>query len=297
MALTRFNNKLNAASMHYFGIAADNAGTVTDSANATRDFLQCDKYVLNSGVTITPVDRGVIIVAKTSIEINGTIQCNDVNAVSGGSLLGTGNAGGNPGGGGVSPHRIWSLFHFSANANTSALADQLKGFCGALGGAGGAGTGADPVAEGGGGGGGSNTGGPGAPPGGAPTTGVAGTAGARGKGGGFIILMSPNIKVSSTATLACNGGTGGAGTDDSGGGGGGAGGTIMLLGNRVFVDTSATITTTGGTGGSGGAGTAGGAGGTTYSGGSSGSPGGGTPGGASGGGGSGGFLVYHKLNP
>jgi len=83
--------------------------------------------------------------------------------------------------------------------------------------------------------------------------------GGGGGGGGGIILISPQITVTSTATLSAVGGAGAAGVaGNAGGGGGGGGGFIALHGGTITIQAGATFDLAGGAGGAGvGTGTAG----------------------------------------
>ncbi|MEO7396992.1 MAG: hypothetical protein ABIW84_00355 [Ilumatobacteraceae bacterium] len=278
---------LGAPTFGYFGNAAD--GTITETSNTTRDFLRCDSYTVNSGVTITPTTTpgGIFIIAKTRITINGTLDCKGKgNAANTGGFGKTGSLPTGGVAGGV--YYLASHAMMTLDAKDKVLDNQV--------GAGGATgeTGTSSVVGLGGGGAGAYVGG-GSGSNGGTSAGAAGAAGAGGTGGGFIILIAPSIIISSTAVVRVDGNVGGNSTSNSGAGGGGAGGFIMLIAGSVGIDSAATFTALGGNGGKSDNYT-GGNGGAAFKGGINSTAGSGTGGGA-GGGGAGGIIMQKKVLP
>lgn len=202
-----------------------------------------------NGNTVTCGGRWIVIWARDSITIGGTLTASGTGIAGGTGGTGAGAAGNagtsQPGGGGgisssppdnaggVGGGVIWNGFTIvsggaggtagTAQTTGTALLGQVGDWWGFGGGSGGAGGGDG-----------------------------ANTAGSGGAGGGSIVLIAPTITLDATAILNTSGanGTNGAGNDTGGGGGGGAGNIIMHC--QSYTDNGATFTQTGGTGGNGG---------------------------------------------
>ena len=242
------------------GSSSTYGGDFTSSGDANLSGVNFyNTFHLQAGHTYTvPVGkRCVVIVAKTSITIDGTITAAGAGASggAGGSSSptapiagspGTDQPGGGGGGVGAAGGPVW--LH-----GISVQAGGAPGYPGATG----TQLTASEVARGwsvlssllgGGGGGGGN--------------GSGSSGGSGGAGGGSIILIAPVINFAATAVLNTSGSNAtaaGGGVGDSGGGGGGAGNIWLVY--RQLTDLGATFTQTGGVGsaaGGGGGGAAGG---------------------------------------
>ena len=231
-------------------------GNVTIASNTTlSDVKYYDNIVINSGVTVTKASSPLIIYAKGTITVNGTIDMSGK-----GGAGGSGNSASSGAGG-------------AGGANSSSVSPNTKhvtkftmnetNFVGAGGGGGGAG---------------GNGGNSSFPNGVSPCSGNtnAGDGGNGGAGGGMIVLIGNKITIGSGGSIKCNGnngtaGTGGAnsqsqhgcnfgGTSGNGGGGaGGNGGYIYLVYNSLTNNGSNNLQVSAGTGaaaGTGGNGTA-----------------------------------------
>jgi len=281
-----------------FGLPAcsGNDGAITRSVNGVENlYLSPTTYTVNSGVVMTSNTGAsvIFICATVSITINGSLDATNDGAAGGaaGSAgtngYATAGQAGTPGVGDGA----------GTGCNPSCAAAIIMGASTGVGsyrGAGGGGAESSScglTAQAGGGGGGGARSGAGSTTPGTPS-GVGGTPGAGGRGGGSIYLIAPTITLNTGSILTVNGtsGTNAVGTN-CGGGGGGAAGIINLWANTLIENGLEYAT--GGNGGNGGGG----------NGGAGGLPDqvGGTPavvstGGSGGGGGGGGFIIRRVLD-
>lgn len=262
-------------------------GNVTIASNTTlSDVKYYDNLVINSGVTVTKASSPLIIYAKGTITVNGTIDMSGKGGSGGSGGSGAGGTGGTSlnmqqgaganGGAGS-----------AGGAGSSMPGGGTSGSAGSAGGAGGAGgansSSVSPntkhvtkftmnetnfVGAGGGGGGGGGAGGNagtdsyGNTCSGASNTGAGGAGGA---GGGMVVLIGNSIVIGSGGVIKSNGVNGTAGTGgqtsqqqhgcsqggDAGNGGGGAGGNggyIYLVYNSLTNNGSNNIQVNAGTG-------------------------------------------------
>lgn len=228
-----------------------------------------DEFTCSGGNTINATDWNenlgglVIVVAKTSVTLAGTVETNDAGFRNDGQVQGADTAGyqgegtagagavattanGNAGGGGGRAGGAGSR-PGGGGGGLGTAGSKANDGDGCVGGAGGAVDGNDYLTElcfgGEGGGGGSR---------------YAGNTGNGGNGAGAIIIISKTITISGAVNSNGANGSAASGTD-AGGGGGGSGGSIMLQGQDVTMGTDL-ISATGGSGGAGSSGgTAGGA--------------------------------------
>ena len=236
-------------------------GAVTISSNTSLAGIHFyTTFALTSGTTITVPSgkRCLVIVAKESISIAGTLNATGAGGPGGGvsqsGTPGTDQPGGSSGNGGQYSIKVdggaWAAkkggsgagavpatVHGSRLSVSRTGPEALIGFSpyGLVGGSGGSGggTGANP--------------------------GRGGAGGRGGNGGGSIVLIAPTVTLESTAVITTNGtngSNGGTGNRDAGGGGGGGGGGAgnvwVLCG--AFTDNGATFNQRGGSRGSGGSG-------------------------------------------
>ncbi len=228
------------------GSAVPFGGDVTITVNQNLSGVHYyNNFTLNSGITIS-VTNILIIKAKGTITIAGTINADGQGSAggAGGVLLNTkgnnggsgicsrGGAGGGEGGGeggdGGGLLRGGVPFLPVIGTNTTGGAGSITGDEAEIAAMMGFSNGF-PGGSGGGGGGSGSTG---------------GATGAGGNGGGAIILTAPTI-ILTGGTLSCNGFNGG-GSGNAPGGGGGGGGCVIITTKNY---TAGSISTTGGSGG------------------------------------------------
>lgn len=268
-------------------------GDIVRSASAQEAvFVQATNYTVEEGVemSLPSVSGAITICATYSITILGTL-----------SASGAGNPGGNPGsngisgigGGGQSGNAGGAGGAQISSSNAAELIIGPRPEVGA-GGGGGDGSTCSVAAVGRGGGGGGSTKPGGTASIGGSLSGIGGTHGAGGRGGGILVLVSPNITLGPASKLLANGsaGTNASGTNCAGGGGG-SGGLIVVISPNYTDSATAQIWASGGNGGNGGGGSGaapGGVGGLAAErGGNSTSP---AVGGSGGGGGAGGVIIH-----
>lgn len=257
-----------------YGDGLDGDITYSSTQNIASGLYFCDNFTVNSGVTlgVTESTNGyLIVIAKTAITINGTI-----NLTGKGSAGGAGGVPSNPGttgdagyfggsGGGGGKHPSGAVGGDGGAARN--IAGGVDGAPGAAGNTFATGSGnrsliksqldyqnwiLSSLLKGGAGGGGG---------GGETNSGQAG-----GNGGGVVILIAPTITIGGSASITASGNAGTASSTSGGAGGGGGGGVIILLCPATTM--GGTLTASGGAGGNASAGTwdggAGGAGFTFY---------------------------------
>lgn len=226
---------------------------------------QCDSVVITGAVTFNPGQPAVIILARDSIDISGSISLNaqagsnGVNGAANDTIGGNGGAGGSKGGDylGLTNSEQSGRGGSGSSAGGGGTGNWVGANNGAGGGGAGNGTGGNAGNAA------SNTagsagakaiaisGGSGGGAGGAGNDGIfVYSAGSGGGGAGFLTLRSSQ-KVIISGIINANGGNGGAGSTASGGGGGGSGGTLHIQ-SISGADINGTINIAGGTGGNGG---------------------------------------------
>ena len=239
-------------------------GNVTIASNTTlSDVKYYDNLVINSGVTVTKASSPLVIYAKGTITVNGTIDMTGKGGAAGSGNSASSGAGG-AGGTSVNMQQGAGANGGAGSAGSSGGSypggqdnPAQNGGSGGAGGAGGANSSSVSPntkhvtkftmnetnfvgAGGGGGGAGGNGGNSSFPNGVSPCSGNtnAGDGGNGGAGGGMIVLIGNKITIGSGGSIKCNGnngtaGTGGANSQSqhgcnfggtSGNGGGGAGG-------------------------------------------------------------------------
>lgn len=209
------------------GSTRSHEGTVTVASNGNYSGIHFyDDFTLNSGVTMTvPAGkRRLIIVAKGTITINGTITAAGAGGVQGADAQGESGTDQPGGGSGDGTYRGGSVMLHNAVLQAGSLAVAATQLTGSdL-----AGMGALLTVTG--------------AAGGAYNTGTGSTGS---DGGGSIVLIAPTIILAATATLntssAASTGTGAGQT-----GGTGGGGNVYIV-TRSYTDSGATFTLTAGT--------------------------------------------------
>lgn len=199
-------------------------GSITHSSYTTVNVLECENYTLQSGTTIRPSNKNVIIHATDYIEINGEIDArgyggNGGNSVGGGDSQdgkpgepgnigapgedgdgnGYGDAGG-PGGPHIGPS---SVNPYGVDTTTSSKVPSTP---------------LTNVYE-------NSTGGGGGGSGGYDYAGN--SSGGGGDGGGIVVLCAPDVTVN--GTIDVEGTDGGSWADRSGYGGPGGGGAVFIV--------------------------------------------------------------------
>lgn len=223
----------------------------------------CTNFTLNSGVTITVPAGGkrLIIFAKDTITINGTINGVGGGASSPGASAAVGLIGTDQPGGGGGGSDVGGAQSGGGGGNTYIHgipygAGGAGGGIATVGGSASSITGhsviilADATSSMG-----------GASGGGGATDGVViGVGGAGGAGGATIVLIAPRVVLANGSIINSSGAQGGnADNGESGGGGGGGAGNILIF-TASYTDNGCTFTMNGGAGGSAVNGAAGGAG-------------------------------------
>ena len=220
-------------------------GNVTISSNTTlSDVKYYDNIVINSGVTVTKASSPLVIYAKGTITVNGTIDMTGKGGA-GGSQATAGNSAGGAGGTSVNMQQGTGATGGAGSAGQGGGSypggqdhSAQSGSAGGAGGAGGANSSSVSPntkhvtkftmnetnfvgAGGGGGGAGGNGGNSGFPNGGSACNGAIngsnngvgyGRGGAGGAGGGMIVLIGNSIVIGSGGAIKCNGNNGTAGT-------------------------------------------------------------------------------------
>jgi hypothetical protein len=234
------------------GDGRDGAFSSSGSGNIDAGVYYHTTFVLNAGHTLNLANgTTVVIYARDSIVIDGTLSANGDGAAGGaggsgggggggGANAGLGSASAGGGGGGITGGS-------GGNGGTASYLGRTQNGGAGAGASGNGGSGTthpidqtryiydDRIGSGGGGGGSGSAGGPG---------------GNGGNGGGCIILISPSITINSGSSITANGVNGQNGGSTGGaGGGGGAGGFIGAITESLTNDGTQTVTAgTGGTG-------------------------------------------------
>jgi hypothetical protein len=260
----------------YANFGTVSGSTITVNAN-THPALNVTSFQLANGSTLTAINGPLIIYSQTTVQIDGTINCDGAPGIPGtvsGGAGGPGFCGGGTGGNGGNSATSGLSANPVAGSVTGGHGGVYSGIGGGAGGGGGgafagndgsSGLNSSPATNTGGAGGSGSAGAnhdftvlDGSPGGGGGSGSNTEGGGGGGGGGGTVVIHAVgNVTISATGLILARGGPGGASLSGGGGGGGGGGSVKIFTAGNLELNTGTDVDVTGGVGGTPVSGTAG----------------------------------------